>query len=219
MIINGFGGSSIGAGNASNDGWIDIINVPYSGTKTISGISHFSSTKTKIFASTELAVVWPYVGDYSALRLKPNSLTLKNVANYGGSSNYPASYRWGFTASDTSLSSDQTGSSTDSRTWLYAWLSGLTTNLAVGANLATSGTDQYQITSFTEKQYSTYIANRTSEPWYIHAPTFYDKYKGGSGHYITGNTYYFYIFEVWSQGNSSELSFSYSGGLVIQAHY
>lgn len=219
MIINGFGGSSIGAGNASNDGWIDIINVPYSGTQTISNINHYSGSKTIIFASTQLAVVWPYTGDYSALRLKPNSLTLKNVANYAGTSNYPTSYRWGFTAYGAPISANESSSSTDNRTWLYAWLSGVTTTLAVGANLATSGNDHYYITPFINKDYSTYIANRTSEPWYIHTPCFYDKYKGGNGYYVTGNTYYFYIFQVWSQGTSSALSFSYSGGLVIQAHY
>lgn len=217
MIINGFGGSSVGAGNASNDGWIDIINVPYSGTTTVPTFQHFSGSKTIAFASTEIVVSsWPYTGDYNALRIKPASLTLKSVSGYSGTSNYPTNYRFGFIASDTQLDSNYTASSTDYRTWMYAWLSGITTTVAAGTNLATAGSNKYYITPFETKQYTTYRQDYAEN---IHTPVFYDKFKMGSGYYVVGTSYYFYIYQTWVDGGSSGLSFSYSGGLVIQAHY
>ena len=220
MIINGFGGGL--NNNDPNEGWFDIITMPISGTQTIPTFSCYSGSHSNAFHSpVELSCVWPQISNYRALRVKPNTLTFKTVSSWSGG----GSYELGFYASNNPLTSRQTSSSNSNPTWQYCHFAvpSTVTSIPVGSNMATYSSSYLQcgMKTITFNGYGYYNNDSQSYPYPDqYAINVMDNQKYGGSYFWHGATYYWYVGFVWNSGGSStDLSFSVSGSLVIQAHY
>lgn len=222
MIINGFGGNT---DSSLNNGWVDIISVPYSGTQTIPTFSCYSSSKTHYWPSTEVAVVWPYVGDYRWVRIKPGCTTFTTNMVFSSGSSYSGTYYLGWICSYTKVTEIFSSSNTSRYSkWHYCDFAFPTsTTVPIGSNMATVSSSQYYITGNSVDYMPVYVSS-SSNVYTRFTPTIHDNqmYSGsGVGScYLTGYTYYFYIYFIWagSGGSSTDLSFNYSGAFTLQGH-
>lgn len=214
MIINGFSSDTRLVG-ADSEGWVDVIKIPYSGTTVIPSFTVYSGSKTHAFKSSEKSIVWPhFLGNYSAIRIKPGCMTFKTVNPYQASSSSGGDCKLGWFASKTQLDTDSTKSSTDTPTWSYCrFRLANSVTAPAGVNMATYGNSFYETTVVDRTLINTTSADGTGS--FRHQD---QRILSTSSMIFPGDTVYFYIGFVHSSGQTSDISFSYAGDLIIQGH-